>query len=230
MKKSTRKTAGGIPAPEKDRKARAERFFAALAQEFPDADCSLSHVSPFQLLIATILSAQCTDVQVNKITPALFEAFPDPESLAKAPIGRIENLIRSTGFFHNKAKNIRAACQAIVKHHGGEVPGTMEELTALPGVGRKTANVVLGNGFGLNEGFVVDTHVFRLSHRMGLAEGTTPEKVERELMQIAPREDWSYLSHTLVLHGRGHCKARKPDCEGCPMTSFCPKIGVKEKG
>ena len=209
------------------RKRLAAKIAKKLRELYPDAGCSLEHHTPFELLVATILSAQCTDVQVNKVTPALFKKFPTVMAFAESPIASIEKAIKSTGFYHNKAKNIKAACQMILERFRGEVPDTMEMLTSLPGVGRKTANVVLGNAFGRNEGFVVDTHVFRLSHRMDLADGTTPEKVEQQLMPIFPQADWAWLSHALVLHGRGPCKARKPDCENCRLNNFCPRIGVQ---
>lgn len=209
-----------------NRRKQAQKVARALKKEFPEAGCSLEFRSPLELLISTILSAQCTDVRVNKVTPKLFATFRTAEAFAEAPVERIEELVRSTGFYHNKAKNIKGACRAIVDRFGGRVPGTMDELISLPGVGRKTANVVLGNGFGRNEGFVVDTHVFRLSRRMGLAEGATPEKVERELMRLFPQEDWRFLSHAMILHGRRDCRARKPRCETCPLHDFCPGIGV----
>ncbi len=209
------------------RKHLATKFLRQLRERYPDARCSLKFRSPLELLIATMLSAQCTDVQVNKITPALFQKFPTAQDYADAPVELLEESIKSTGFFRNKAKNIQAACRIIVQNFAGQVPGTMAELVSLPGVGRKTANVVLGNAFGQNEGFVVDTHVFRLSHRMGLAESGTPEKVEQELMAVFSRADWAYLSHALIHLGRGPCKARKPSCESCPMRGFCPKDGVK---
>ncbi len=210
------------------RKRLASKFLKKFKESYPDSSCSLQFRSPLELLIATILSAQCTDVQVNKVTPELFRKFPTVRLFAEAPLESIEESIKSTGFYHNKAKNIQSACRMILERFGGEVPDTMEELVSLPGVGRKTANVVLGNGFGRNEGFVVDTHVFRLTRRMGLAEGTTPEKVERELMAIFPRDDWAYLSHALIQLGRGPCKARKPDCDACPMNGFCPRIGQNQ--
>ncbi len=197
-----------------------------MKQTYPAADCSLDFASPFQLLVATMLSAQCTDVQVNKVTPRLFALFPDALRLSQASLAEIEALIRSTGFYHNKAKNLLAMSQMLIERHGGEVPQTMAELTALPGVGRKTANVVLGNAFGQNAGFVVDTHVFRLAHRLGLAQGTTPEKVEQELMKVFPQSDWAFLSHALILLGRETCKARKPDCSQCRAKAFCPKCAV----
>lgn len=215
---------GTMDTPPKEILVRAKKVLKTLKKEYPDAGCSLNFWTPFQLLIATILSAQCTDVQVNKVTPGLFEKFPKVEDFAVAPIREIEKSIKSTGFYHNKAKNIKAACQRIVDEFDGEIPNTMEELVSLSGVGRKTANVVLGNGFGKIEGFVVDTHVFRLSHRMGLVEGNTPEKVEQELLKLFPKKEWAYLSHALILLGRGPCQARKPNCEHCPMKTFCPKL------
>jgi len=204
----------------------AKKISAGLRKAYPDAGCSLSFRSPLELLIATILSAQCTDVQVNKVTPKLFRQFRSANDYADVPIEQLEEAIRTTGFFHNKAKNIQNACREIVAKFGGNVPDTMESLVTLPGVGRKTANVVLSNGFGRNEGFVVDTHVFRLSHRLGLVKGKTPEKAEQELMQFFPQPDWAYLSHALILHGRSICKARKPLCPDCPLKKACPKIGV----
>ena len=205
----------------------AKKILTGLKKAYPNAGCSLAFQSPLELLVATILSAQCTDVQVNKVTPKLFRQFRSAEDYAAVPLNQLEEAIRTTGFFHNKAKNIQNACRIIAEQFGGHVPGTMESLTALPGVGRKTANVVLSNGFGRNEGFVVDTHVFRLTHRLGLVEGKTPEKAEQELMQQFPQTDWAYLSHALILHGRKVCNARKPRCTGCPLEKNCPKIGVK---
>jgi len=205
----------------------ANKILRGLKKAYPDAGCSLSFRSPLELLVATILSAQCTDVQVNKVTPKLFQQFRSAEDYASAPLEQLEEAIRTTGFFHNKAKNIQHSCRDIVEKFGGNVPGTMESLTSLPGVGRKTANVVLSNGFGQNEGFTVDTHVFRLSHRLGLVKGKTPEKAEQELMQLFPQTDWAYLSHALILHGRKVCNARKPHCTDCPLAKNCPKIGVE---
>jgi endonuclease-3 len=201
----------------------AKKILTALKKAYPDAGCSLRYHSPLELLVATILSAQCTDVQVNKVTPELFKKYRSVEDFAVAPLEEIEEAIRTTGFFHNKAKNIQRACREIARRFGGKIPGTMDELITLPGVGRKTANVVLGNAFGRNEGFVVDTHVFRLSHRIGLAEGSTPEKVERELMSLFPQDDWAYLSHALIQLGRGFCNARKPNCTDCPLAGCCCK-------
>jgi endonuclease-3 len=205
----------------------AKRILAGLKKAYPDAGCSLSYHSPLELLVATILSAQCTDVQVNKVTPKLFRQFPSAKDYATAPLEQLEEAIRTTGFFHHKAKNIQNACRKIIEKFDGNVPNTMESLVSLPGVGRKTANVVLSNGFGRNEGFVVDTHVFRLSHRLGLVNGKTPEKTEQELMQLFPRSDWAYLSHALILHGRKVCNARKPLCVDCPFHKECPKIGIR---
>jgi len=196
-----------------------------LKKAYPDAGCSLSFRSPLELLVATILSAQCTDVQVNKVTPQLFQRFLTAEDYATVPLEQLEEAIRTTGFYHNKAKNIQNSCREIVKKFDGSVPDTMESLTSLPGVGRKTANVVLSNGFGRNEGFVVDTHVFRLSHRLGLVSGKTPEKAEQELMLLFPQTDWAYLSHALIMHGRKVCSARKPRCNDCPLATDCPKTG-----
>jgi endonuclease-3 len=201
----------------------AKKILAGLKKAYPDAGCSLSFRSPLELLVATILSAQCTDIQVNKVTPKLFRQFRSAKDFAAAPLEQLEELIRTTGFFHNKAKNIQNACRKIVEEFGGKVPDTMEVLVSLPGVGRKTANVVLSNGFGRHEGFVVDTHVFRLSHRLGLVKGNTPEKVEQELMQLFPQTDWAYLSHALILHGRQFCNARKPLCGDCPLKKDCPQ-------
>ena len=200
---------------------RAKSILIGLKTAYPDAGCSLLFRSPLELLAATILSAQCTDVQVNKITPMLFQQYRSAKDYAVAPIEQLEEMIRTTGFYHNKAKNIQNACRKIVEEFGGKVPDTMEALVSLPGVGRKTANVVLSNGFGRNEGFVVDTHVFRLSHRLGLVEGKTPEKVEQELMKLFPQTDWAFLSHALILHGRKFCKARNPTCAVCPLKKDC---------
>jgi endonuclease-3 len=203
---------------------------ARLAVEYPGSAvelCALRHESPFQLLAATILSAQCTDERVNKVTPGLFRKYRTAKAFAAAPPGELEADIRSTGFFNNKAKSIRGACRRIVEEHGGKVPETMDELLELPGVARKTANVVLGNAFGKNEGVVVDTHVTRLSRRMGMTRQKTPEKIETALMKLVPREDWALFSHLLIHHGRAICQARSPKCGECPVEALCPKIGVK---
>ncbi len=207
------------------RRRLARRVVQALAKLYPDARCSLDHRNPLQLLIATILSAQCTDERVNLVTPALFARYPDAAAFAKADPKELEKMIQSTGFFRNKARNIIACCRAIVEKYGGEVPGTIEELHALPGVGRKTANVVLGNVFDV-PGLVVDTHVHRLSRRMGLTTEDTPEKIEKDLMAIIPPKEWVAFGHRMIYHGRQVCRSRNPDCHHCTLASFCPKIGV----
>jgi endonuclease-3 len=197
-----------------------------LRKAYPDAVCALTHESPLQLLVSTILSAQCTDARVNMVTPRLFTRYPNVSDLASADRSELEEIIRSTGFFRNKAKSIQGAAAKIAADFRGEVPRTMEELLSLPGVARKTANVVLGTAFGIGVGFVVDTHVFRLSHRLGFAKGKNPEQVEQELMKLIPSEDWIDLAHILIHHGRRVCAARSPDCESCVVFSLCPKIGV----
>ncbi len=205
---------------------RARQIIAKLKKTYPDAHCELNHSSPLQLLMATILSAQCTDERVNKVTPALFARCHTAQDFAGIPSAELEGLIRTTGFFRSKGKSIRGCAAALVKDHGGEVPKTMEQLHKLPGVGRKTANVVLGNAFNLAEGVVVDTHVGRLSRRMGLTRQHDPVKVEHALMKIVPKEDWTLFSHLLIWHGRRRCSARKPDCVGCEIQNLCPKRGV----
>ncbi len=197
-----------------------------LARTYPDAICELNHRNPLELLIATMLSAQCTDVLVNQVTPGLFEKYRKASDFAKAPLVEMEQAIRRIGLFRSKAKNILATCQILETNYAGEVPRTMEELTALPGVGRKTANVVLGNAFGIAEGIVVDTHVGRLSQRLGLTREKTAEKIEKDLVQKIPRDQWTILSHRLIWHGRRRCKARNPDCDGCEMGKLCPRRGV----
>jgi endonuclease III len=201
---------------------RALRLAQRFRQIYPDAHCELDFKNPLELLIATILSAQCTDKRVNMVTPALFKKYRTAADYAKADPGRFEDEIRSTGFFRSKTKSIRGATAAIVSTHGGKVPDTMEELTALPGVGRKTANVVLGNAFGKNEGIVVDTHVARLSQRLRLTRETDPGKIEQDLTRIVPRADWAIWSHWLIWHGRRRCFARKPDCANCEVFALCP--------
>jgi endonuclease-3 len=203
----------------------ARQVVRLLARLYPDAECALRHDNPLQLLVATILSAQCTDARVNLITPALFARFPDALAFAAAELPELEKAIQSTGFYRNKARNIKACCQSLMERHGGRVPGTMEELVPLAGVGRKTANVVLGNAFGV-PGITVDTHVGRLSRRLGLTTETDPEKVERDLMGQVPRKDWTAFSHRLILHGRQVCHARKPNCAACTLARVCPKVGV----
>lgn len=201
---------------------RALEIMVRLKRIYPNATCSLNYETPVQLLVATILSAQCTDERVNKVTPNLFARFPDAKSLASADIEELEDLVRSTGFYRNKAKNIRGACQMIITEYGGQVPNTMEKLTKLPGVARKTANVVLAHGFGINEGVTVDTHVKRLSNRLGLTKHKEPVKIERDLMKLLPQPDWENWSIRLIYHGRAVCKARKPECEVCDLAQLCP--------
>lgn len=211
----------------KSLRQRARAIFRKLGKLYPDAECALIHENPFQLLIATILSAQCTDVRVNMVTPALFARFPDAAALATAKQCDIEDLIRSTGFFRNKAKNIQTLCRTLLDDYGGRVPDTLDDLVKLPGVGRKTANVVLGNAFSV-PGITVDTHVGRLSRRMGFTKHTDAVKVEHDLMQIWPKKDWTCFSHRMIWHGRQVCSARKPNCEGCIVNGECPKIGVEQ--
>src|SRR5450755_4273528 len=204
------------------RKARATKIIAALQRTYPDAHCELNFSNPLQLLIATILSAQCTDKRVNIVTAELFKKYRSANDFADAPLAEIEEAVKTTGFFRNKAKNIKACCAALIEKFGGEVPRTMDELHALAGVGRKTANVVLGNAFGINVGVVVDTHVTRLSNRLGLTKQTDAVKIEQELMQLVPQKSWTLFSHWLIWHGRRRCMARNPDCEHCEIYDVCP--------
>ena len=203
------------------------RRISPLQRVYPDAHCELNFSSPLQLLVATILSAQCTDKRVNLVTTELFEKYCSAKDFADADIVELETDVRSTGFYKNKAKNIKACCAALVEKFGGEVPRTMDELHALAGVGRKTANVVLGNAFGINVGVVVDTHISRLSQRFGLTKETDAVKIEQDLMPLVPQKDWTLFSHGLIWHGRRRCAARKPDCAKCEIQKLCPKIGVK---
>ena len=205
---------------------RARAIFQRLHQAYPDASCALDHSNTYQLLVATILSAQCTDARVNMVTPAFFARYPTPEDLARADRAEVEELIRSTGFFRNKARSLVGMAQALVAEHGGEVPRSMEQLKVLPGVGRKTANVVLGNAYGINEGITVDTHVTRLSRLLGLARDADPARIEQELMPLFPREDWALLSHLLISHGRQVCIARRPRCSDCVVADLCPSAAV----
>jgi endonuclease-3 len=204
------------------RTARAQRIMARLEAAYPDAHCELRYANPLELLIATILSAQCSDRQVNIVTTDLFTKYRTAADYAGAPVGELETAIRRIGLFRNKAKSIKAACQTLIEKYGGEVPRTMEALIELGGVGRKTANVVLGNGFGINVGIVVDTHVARLSRRLGLSSQTAPDKIERDLQKFTPRKDWTNLSHWLIWHGRRRCFARSPDCAACEIQADCP--------
>lgn len=205
--------------------ARTRKILAALQKTYPDAHCELKFSNPLELLIATILSAQCTDKRVNLVTADLFKKYRSAADFANADLANLEQEIRTTGFFRNKAKNIKACCAALVERHGGEVPRTMEELTRLGGVGRKTANVVLGNAFGINVGVVVDTHVTRLANRLDLTKQQDAAKIEQELMLLVPRDQWTLFSHWLIYHGRRRCDARKPDCAGCEIAKLCPSAG-----
>ncbi len=228
-----RATAGGRITPAKARreskrarKARAEEILARLKAEYPDSRCALTFSNPLELLVATILSAQCTDKRVNIVTPELFRRCPTAAEYAEIPSEELEELIRSTGFFRNKAKSLGGMGQALVDDHDGEVPAEMKALVALPGVARKTANVVLGNAFGLDEGVVVDTHVGRISNLLALTTEKNPVKIERDLMALVPRTDWTLWSHLLIDHGRAVCKARRPDCESCVLIDRCPSALV----
>jgi endonuclease-3 len=203
-----------------------KKIVAILEKKYPEPECALVHETPWQLLVATILSAQCTDKRVNMVTPALFEKFPDQNAFASADQVEVENAIRSTGFFRNKAKNIIACARALQSEHKGQIPQKLDKLVKLPGVGRKTGSVILGTAYGKAEGIVVDTHVKRLSFRLGLTSETDPIKVEKDLMKIVPKNQWINFSHWLILHGREKCKARKPDCDNCELLKVCPRKGV----
>ena len=206
-----------------DRTERAAIVLDRLRKRYPAVATTLSWGSPWELLVATILAAQCTDQQVNKVTPELFRRWPDVPSLAQADPAEVEALIRPTGFFRNKAKNLISCARRIVDDFGGEVPGTMAELTSLPGVARKTANIVLSNGFGRHEGIAVDTHVSRLAYRLGLSDSDRPERIEKDLMPLFPQEAWGEINHLLVWFGRDVCRARKPDCPSCELNDICPQ-------
>jgi len=209
-----------------DRQARARKILARLERAYPEATCALRHSSALELVVATILSAQCTDARVNMVTPHLFAKYRTAADYAAADPTVLEREIQSTGFFRNKTKSIIGMAQALVERHGGSVPDAMEELTRLPGVGRKTANVILGTWFGKNEGVVVDTHVHRISRLLKLTRQDTPEKIERDLMALVPRERWTWFGHTLIQHGRGICIARRPKCEACVISDWCPSSRV----
>jgi endonuclease-3 len=215
-KPSTKKIPRGPLAPE-----RVAAILKALDEAYPEAVCALNHRTPWELLVATILSAQCTDVRVNIVTPELFRRFPSPEAMAKASLPELEKLIKTTGFFRNKAKSIQCAARKIISDFGGDVPQTLAELITVPGAARKTANVVLGVSFGKAEGVVVDTHVFRIARRLELAKGDTPQKVEQELMQVLPRDHWIRFSHQVIHHGRKVCIARNPKCRECNLETLC---------
>lgn len=208
---------------------RALEILIRLKRLYPDATCTLNYETPVQLLVATILSAQCTDERVNKVTPALFARFPDAPAIASADIQDLESLVRSTGFYRNKAKNIQGACRAIVEKFGGKVPKRMEELLELPGVARKTANVVLAHAYGIHQGVTVDTHVKRLSYRLGLTEETDPIRVERDLIRLLPQPDWENWSIRLIYHGRSICMARNPNCSSCALADLCPSASEPQR-
>jgi endonuclease-3 len=220
--KAGAKTGSKAGAKAKSLKTQAQTIERVLRKAYPDAHCELDFRSPLELAVATILSAQCTDKRVNMVTPALFARFPTAAALAAAGQSEVEALIKSTGFFRNKAKSIIGMANAVVAKHGGEIPRTMDELFALPGIGRKTANVILGNAFGINEGIVVDTHVARLSKRLGLTRHTDPVKIELALMPLLPKTSWALLSHLLIWHGRRVCDAKKPRCADCVLRRICP--------
>jgi endonuclease-3 len=207
-------------------KAHAAEIHQRLLELYPDAHCELSYRNPFELAVATILSAQCTDKRVNMVTPELFRRWPNADALSQAPREEIEEVVQSTGFFRNKAKSLSGFATQLMDNHGGEVPAVMEELVVLPGIGRKTANVVLGNAFGINEGVVVDTHVQRLSNRFGLTRETDAVKVERALIPLFPRDSWTMLSHLMIWHGRRVCDARRPQCGVCTLADICPSAEI----
>jgi endonuclease-3 len=227
---SRRRGPAGRPRPGREsasaRADRARTIFGRLHEAYPDARCALDHSNAYQLLVATILSAQCTDARVNLVTPAFFARYPTPEHLARADRTEVEELIRSTGFFRNKARSLLGMAQALTADYGGQVPRSMDELQGLPGVGRKTANVILGNAYDINEGITVDTHVTRLTRLLGLTRHADPVRIERDLMPLFPREDWALLSHLLIFHGRQVCIARRPRCPDCVVADLCPSAAV----
>ena len=212
-----------------DAKRHAAQIARRLAKQYPDATCALCFHSPLELLVATILSAQCTDVRVNLVTKELFCKYRSAADYAKARLPELERDIQSTGFFRNKAKSIQECCRILLEQHDGEVPRDIEELVVLPGIGRKTANVVLGTAYGIASGVVVDTHVTRVSYRLGLTKEKDPKRIEKDLMGLFPRKDWIMLSHRMIHHGRRCCIARNPKCSECPLASLCPKMGIEEK-
>ena len=230
-KKGTAKTAPAKRAKARVRKLapaaeRAPEIYRRLSQAYPDAKCALDHRNPYELIVATILSAQCTDKRVNMVTPALFAKYPDAAALAVANPEELQEMIKSTGFFRNKTKSLLGMSSAVAEQHEGAVPDTMEQLVKLPGVGRKTANVVLGNAFGREEGVVVDTHVSRLSNRLALSRQSDPVRIEQDLMALFPREQWTMLAHLLISHGREICDARRPLCEKCVVNDLCPSSRI----
>jgi endonuclease-3 len=222
MKAKARPLQRPRPRRTRDAPVRAPQILARLRATYPDARCALDHRNAFELLCATILSAQCTDARVNLVTPTLFAAYPTPEALAAARPADVEAIIKSTGFFRNKTRSLIGMAQALVAEHGGQVPRSMEELRVLPGVGRKTANVILGNAYGINEGITVDTHVARLSRLLGLTRESDPAKIEQDLIPLFPQADWGLLSHLLIFHGRQVCIARRPRCGECVLSDLCP--------
>lgn len=209
-----------------EKKRRAKRIIALLAKAYPEAKCSLDHKNPLQLLVATILSAQCTDKRVNLVTPFLFARFKTAKDFAQAGLPELEKYVRTTGFYRNKSKSLKAMGQALVEKHNGQVPQTMAEMIHLPGVGRKTANVVLGTGYGIASGVVVDTHVSRIAARLGLAPAANPEKMEKHLMEVIPKKDWILFPHQIIHHGRAVCRAQRPNCPGCVLKKLCPSSTV----
>lgn len=223
-KKSASKKKSNSPDPEL--KKRVSGILRRLKKQYGDAECALIHDTPFQLLTATILSAQCTDERVNATTPALFKKYPTPAKLSAAKLSDVEKIVKPLGFFRSKAKNITGMAQVLMAEHEGEIPKTLEELVALPGVGRKTANVVLGTAFGIPSGVVVDTHVKRISNLLGLTASKNPEIIERDLIQILPKKEWIMYSHRLIHHGRQICIARRPNCQECPLLQYCPRVGL----
>lgn len=225
MPRTARPSTSSEESPE-NRKKRARSIAKTLAKVYPDAECALKHQSPYQLLAATILSAQCTDERVNQVTPELFRRYPAPADLARARLGDVEKVIQSCGFFRAKAKSLTGMAQRLVENHGGEVPQDLDALVALPGVGRKTANVVLGTAYRLPTGVVVDTHVRRISQRIGLTDSHDPEVIERDLIALLPAKEWIMFSHRLICHGRTTCSARKPNCGECPLLKLCPRVGL----
>jgi endonuclease-3 len=216
-----------LRGPSADLKLQAGRVVRSLVKLYPEVRCALEHRNAFELLVATVLSAQCTDERVNKVTPALFARFPTPGEMAKADLTEVEALVYTTGFFRAKAKNLITLSRSIVEQHGGEVPSDLDALTALPGVGRKTANVVLGNAYGIASGVVVDTHVKRLAYRLGLTSRTEPEVIERELNALLAKKHWIDFSHRLIAHGRSTCDALRPLCQVCPLNDLCPRQGLE---
>ena len=222
--KATRRPRRGQWPPDP---ARVRSILDGLEELYPDVDCEPDRETPFQLLIATILSAQTTDQRVNMVTPELFKRYPTPQAMAKAPLPALEKIVKSTGFFRQKAKSVKGSAAGLLERFGGEIPKTIAELTTLPGVARKTANVVLGTAYGIAEGVVVDTHVQRLAMRLGLTRKTDPKDIEADLMKVVPQDHWIRLSHQLIWHGRRVCFARKPNCEGCALAPFCPSAGLE---